>query len=154
MWNIHLFPCSRVLCTSLPVLRYGDRSGRAAVRKSSRGIAPPPCWDSDTDCADPSGSRRGNRSAQNDNFVTPCPVYRFEFTVNLLEFNPAYPKDPKNLGERIRKARMDRGLLIRELAALVGVSPDTIINWELRGVKPKANRLERLQEMLSLRTNL
>ena len=31
---------------------------------------------------------------------------------------------------------MDRGLLIKDLAALVGVSPDTIINWELRGVKP------------------
>ena len=31
---------------------------------------------------------------------------------------------------------MDRGLLIRELAALVGVTADTVINWELRGVTP------------------
>lgn len=35
---------------------------------------------------------------------------------------------------------MDRGLLIRELAALVGVSADTVINWELRGVKPTLKR--------------
>lgn len=31
---------------------------------------------------------------------------------------------------------MEKGLLIRERAALVGVSADTVINWELRGVQP------------------
>jgi len=30
---------------------------------------------------------------------------------------------------------MDGGLLIRERAALIGVSPDTIIHWEVRDVK-------------------
>ncbi len=52
------------------------------------------------------------------------------------------------LGEHIRKARMDKGLPTRELAALVGVSPDTIINWELRGVRPKENVLDRLGTVL------
>jgi len=80
--------------------------------------------------------------------LTACPVYTFEFEVNLLELNPTYPKDPKTLGERIRKARMDRSMMIKELAALVGVSPDTIINWELRGVKPTAQRLSRVKEIL------
>ena len=103
---------------------------------------------SGSDGQDPSSSRRGNHAIQNDNFVTPCLVYTFEFTVNLLELNPAYPKDPKTLSEQIRKARMDRSLLIRELAALVGVSPDTIINWELRGVTPGRERLRKLEEAL------
>ncbi len=31
---------------------------------------------------------------------------------------------------------------------LVGVSADTVINWELRGVKPMGGRLQRLQEAL------
>jgi len=38
--------------------------------------------------------------------------------------------------------------LIRELAALVNVSADTVINWELRGVKPMGRSLRRLQEAL------
>ncbi len=75
-------------------------------------------------------------------------VYILDFKINLLELNPAYPKEPKTLGEHIRKVRMDKGLLIRELAALVGVSADTVINWELRGVKPMGNSLRRLQETL------
>lgn len=39
---------------------------------------------------------------------------------------------------------------LRELAALVGVSSDTIINWELRGVRPMGERLRRLQEALEI----
>ena len=35
---------------------------------------------------------------------------------------------------------MDEGLLIRELAVLVGVTSDTVINWEQRGVKPTLKR--------------
>lgn len=77
--------------------------------------------------------------------------YALDLTINLLELNPAYPKEPKTLGERIRKARMDKGLLIRELAALIGVSADTVINWELRGVKPtlKCHR-QKVVEFLGL----
>jgi DNA-binding XRE family transcriptional regulator len=51
-------------------------------------------------------------------------------------FNKAYPIDPKTFGDRIRRARMDAGLLIKEFAALIGVTEDTVINWELRGMKP------------------
>ncbi len=31
---------------------------------------------------------------------------------------------------------MDAGLLIKDLANLVGVTEDTAINWEIRGMKP------------------
>ena len=31
---------------------------------------------------------------------------------------------------------MDAGLKIKELAALVGVTEDTVINWEIRGMRP------------------
>lgn len=31
---------------------------------------------------------------------------------------------------------MDEGLTIKELAALIGVTEDTVINWELRGMRP------------------
>ncbi len=35
---------------------------------------------------------------------------------------------PKTFGEKLRKARMDAGLMIKELAALVGVTEDMVIN--------------------------
>ena len=77
-------------------------------------------------------------------------LYVFEVEIDLLLRNPAYPKEPKTLGERIRKERMDRGLLIKELALLIGVSEDTVINWGLRGVKPLGKNLRRLQEALEV----
>jgi DNA-binding transcriptional regulator YiaG len=46
--------------------------------------------------------------------------------------------NPQNLGQKLKKARMDEGMQIKELAGLLDVTPDTVINWELRGMKPKA----------------
>lgn len=68
----------------------------------------------------------------------------------MLDFNPKYPKNPKNLGEEIRKARMDNGLLIRELAAQLGVTEDTVINWEVRGIKPMGKNLEMVREFIKI----
>ena len=51
-------------------------------------------------------------------------------------FNDDYPVNPKTFGEKLRKARMDAGLQIKELAEIIGVTPDTVINWELRGIRP------------------
>ena len=31
---------------------------------------------------------------------------------------------------------MDAGLLIKELAAIIGVTEATVINWEVRGMRP------------------
>lgn len=72
-------------------------------------------------------------------------VYTLNIELNLLESDPDYPKEPKTLGERIRKTRMDRGLYIRELANRLGVTSDTIINWEIRGIKPSAANLKKLK---------
>jgi len=75
----------------------------------------------------------------------------FETEINLLDFNPRYPKEPKSLGEQIRKVRMDKGLMIKELASQLGVSEDTVINWEIRGRKPKGMNLERIKKFLMLK---
>jgi len=66
----------------------------------------------------------------------------------LNEFDPKYPQNPQNLGEKIRKARMDKGLLIRELASELGVTDDTVINWEVRDIKPVGRNMERVREFL------
>ena len=43
---------------------------------------------------------------------------------------------------------MDLGLQIKELARLVHVTSDTIINWELRNVKPSGKNLGLVKKFL------
>ncbi len=45
---------------------------------------------------------------------------------------------------------MDLELQIKELARLVHVTSDTIINWELRNVKPSAMNLRMIKKFLEL----
>jgi len=45
---------------------------------------------------------------------------------------------------------MDLGLQIKELARLVNVTSDTIINWELRNVKPNKTNSRRAKKFLEL----
>lgn len=47
-----------------------------------------------------------------------------------------YPITPQNFGKKLRKSRKDAGLMIKDLAKMLGVTHDTIINWELQGVSP------------------
>jgi len=91
-----------------------------------------------------SETRTGNRAIQNTNF----PVYTLTIEIDLLEFNPKYPKNPRTLGEKIRKARMDKGLEIEELADVIGVTSDSVINWEIREVKPRKESLKKLTRTL------
>ena len=65
----------------------------------------------------------------------------------MLDFDPDYPKEPKTLGERIRKARMDKGMQIKELAEMLEVTEDTVINWELRGRKPRGKNLKKIKDL-------
>jgi len=69
--------------------------------------------------------------------------------VNLhLLANPTYPRSQKTFGEELRKKRMDLGLQIKELARLVRVTSDTIMNWELRNVKPSGVNLRMVKKFL------
>ena len=43
---------------------------------------------------------------------------------------PAYPKSLNSIGDHLRKARLDRGLLQREVGIRLGVDALTITNWE------------------------
>jgi len=78
-------------------------------------------------------------------------TYGISEFVNLhLLADPTYPRNPKTFGQELRKKRMDLGLQIKELARLVRVTSDTIINWELRNVKPVEKNLAMVKEYLKL----
>jgi DNA-binding transcriptional regulator YiaG len=43
---------------------------------------------------------------------------------------------------------MDKGLMIKELAAQLGVTEDTVINWEVRGRMPVGRNQDRIDGFL------
>ena len=42
---------------------------------------------------------------------------------------------------------MDAGLLIKEFAELIGVTEDTVINWEVRGMRPWCKKVREKVEL-------
>lgn len=48
-----------------------------------------------------------------------------------------YPKEPKTLGEHIRRRRLDLGLRQRDLAAQLGVREETLAMWERGQATPQ-----------------
>jgi len=96
-------------------------------------------------------SHRDTRDVHNDNFL-PL-IYTLEIEVNLLDFNPKYPKNPQTLGEKLRKARMDRKMTLKEAAALFGVTDTSVLNWETRGKIPEENRIKIVQEFIEGKPN-
>jgi DNA-binding XRE family transcriptional regulator len=49
-----------------------------------------------------------------------------------------YSQNPHTLGEHLKKRRKELGLLQREAAERLGVSTDTVVNWEKDNTKPVA----------------
>ena len=62
----------------------------------------------------------------------------------------SYPKALKTLGDHLRKSRLDQGLLQKEVAARLGVSKDTVRNWELNRTKPDLRLIPRILSFLDL----
>jgi DNA-binding XRE family transcriptional regulator len=49
-----------------------------------------------------------------------------------------YSQNPQTLGEHLKKRRRELGLLQREAAERMGVSTDTVVNWEKDKTEPVA----------------
>jgi len=63
--------------------------------------------------------------------------------VAILSRNPL-----KTLGDHLRKKRFDLGLLQREVAERLGVSAETIVNWEGNATTPICHRREAIVHFL------
>ena len=64
-------------------------------------------------------------------------------------FRKDYPENPKTFGEHLRKARIDVGLRIKDLAGMIGVTEESVINWEIRGRVPRPKAREALKQVFS-----
>ena len=67
----------------------------------------------------------------------------------LAGFGERDPKERKTLGDHMRAVRLERGLLQREVAELIGVRRGTINKWECNRGEPPAVNVPRILEFLS-----
>jgi DNA-binding XRE family transcriptional regulator len=57
----------------------------------------------------------------------------------------------KTLGEKIKRARLERDLYQDELAVQLGVNEMTIVNWELDRTKPIKMHRSRIKKFLGIK---
>ena len=62
-------------------------------------------------------------------------------------FRKDYPENPKTFWEHLRKARIDVGLRIKDLAGMIGITEESAINWEIRGRVPRPKAREVLKQV-------
>lgn len=55
--------------------------------------------------------------------------------------NPDYPKSPATLGEQVRTRRLDLQLKREVVAGQLGVSSETLTNWEMGHREPQADSI-------------
>jgi transcriptional regulator with XRE-family HTH domain len=58
------------------------------------------------------------------------------------------PRELRTLGDHVKKVRLLRGLIRREAAAALGVSEETIENWETGKTLPRTGLRERITRFL------
>lgn len=80
-----------------------------------------------------------------DTFVK-FPQYRLIFPHPIIS-PKGYLVDPKNIGEHLKKRRLDLGLLQIEVAKIIGVTESTIWNWE-HGTDPELRYIPKIIEFL------
>lgn len=69
--------------------------------------------------------------------------------ISLKSFIPKpYEFEPRTLGEHVLKRRLFLKLSQPQLAKLLGVAPETILNWELNYRNPSINYIGKLIEFL------
>lgn len=59
-----------------------------------------------------------------------------------------YPVELKTLGDHLRKKRLDEGLLIKDLAEILGVQVESVSHWENNRLSPQLRFIPRIIHFL------
>jgi len=62
--------------------------------------------------------------------------------VRPFSYPDGYPVNPHTIGEHLRKKRMDNRLMQSEVTNIIGVSEESIWNWENGRTKPSKKNLK------------
>jgi transcriptional regulator with XRE-family HTH domain len=68
--------------------------------------------------------------------------------INALRKPRGYPKKLNTIGDHIKAKRLDKGLYQKELAKMLGIGTDTLINWELGRNKPPSYQFKQISDFL------
>jgi ribosome-binding protein aMBF1 (putative translation factor) len=74
------------------------------------------------------------------------PNYKISYSLAMILRLSLYPD--RNLGERIKKWRLERRLFQRELPEMIWVNEMTIVNWKKGETNPTKKNLEKLKTIL------
>lgn len=64
--------------------------------------------------------------------------------IGYKPMNPAYPEKLETLGDHLRKVRLDRGLYLSDVAKALGVTNDSINNWENNHCEPRVSQVRKI----------
>jgi DNA-binding XRE family transcriptional regulator len=65
--------------------------------------------------------------------------------INALRKPRGYPKKLNTVGDHIKAKRLDKGLYQKELAKMLGIGTDTLINWELGRNEPPSYQSQKIR---------
>jgi DNA-binding XRE family transcriptional regulator len=68
--------------------------------------------------------------------IPALPFSRFEISIKK-PFGKDYPLEPKTLGDVIRRKRIEKNLLQKDVAKIIVVTEESIYNWENNHSKPQ-----------------
>jgi DNA-binding XRE family transcriptional regulator len=90
------------------------------------------------------GSKNGIRQ---HNITPALPICHFVINAPKPK-HFGYPIELKTIGDRLMARRMDLGLYQKDVAALLGVTEDTVCYWENGRVKPSPGMEEGISKFL------
>ena len=69
--------------------------------------------------------------------------------VRPFSYPDGYPVNPHTIGEHLRKKRIDNRLMQSEVADIIGVSAESIWNWEIGRTKQSKKNLEIINKFVT-----
>ncbi|MGV7222237.1 MAG: helix-turn-helix transcriptional regulator [Nitrospinales bacterium] len=76
------------------------------------------------------------------------PFCHFALKTQNLTSKTNYPNELNTLGDHIRKRRLDLELLQKDVAGIIGVTSDTIYNWENNRFQPHIRLISEIMTFL------
>ena len=69
--------------------------------------------------------------------------------LKAAKFTP-YPKEPRTVGDHLKKRRYELGLFQKDVAEQLGVTADTVLNWEASTCSPSVRYIPRIIRFLGI----
>ena len=83
-----------------------------------------------------------------DSFLTVTSFLKVSLSILPQELIKGYPEKLNHLGEHVRKRRLELGLTQKEVGKFLGVSEETVYNWESGKKQPDVKLIPKIIKFL------